>query len=104
MSHEDSQLGRRRFVLGSAAALLGATACGKKMQAAEFTCTDVGGLSDADQAARVNAGYSDRSTDPKRSCSECHQFLSGGGGCGACKLFRGPVHPKGTCRVFGAKG
>lgn len=98
---------RRREFLTRTLGFVGAaglSACSKSQAATEFVCTDVGGLSDGDQAARTAAGYADRAPDPAHACDKCHQFLPAADGCGACKLLRGPVHPQGTCRVFAAKG
>jgi len=96
---------RRRFLIEAAGLVGAAGAAGcAKAAAREFACTDTGGLAAEDVTARVNAGYTDHAPDPARACERCQQYMGSSDGCGACKLVRGPIHPKGTCKVFTAKG
>ena len=49
--------------------------------------------------------YNDKAVDPAKHCEICAQFEAGKyGDCGACKLFTGPVNPKGGCLSFAPKG
>ena len=72
---------------------------------ASFTCSDTSGLSADEIRTRATVGYTDLSSDPSRTCGHCQQFIeSKSGGCGTCKLLKGPVHPDGTCKTFSLKG
>ncbi|HVU01873.1 MAG TPA: hypothetical protein VHE30_08980 [Polyangiaceae bacterium] len=96
---------RRRFLLSSLA-VLGAGEIGacKNREASGFACTDLGGLPEADVAARTAMAYVERAPDGARECGRCVQFMGTYDGCGACKVIRGPIHPKGTCKIFAANG
>lgn len=75
--------------------------CGKM----RFTCTDTSGLLESDKALRVTLAYADTAADPNKKCQDCVQWSAPPqGGCGSCKVMRGPVHPEGTCNVFAKKG
>ncbi len=66
-----------------------------------FTCTDTSALDEAQLGPRQRADYFEPAPDPRRTCEACSQWLpKGAGKCGGCKLFAGPVHPRGTCRLF----
>lgn len=50
---------------------------------------------------RSTLKYADSTADPAKACDKCVQFVAGAfGDCGSCKLFSGPVQPKGTCASF----
>ena len=90
--------GSRRTFLG-AGFVLAAGLAGCKKETQQFSCSDT--LDEPDIAARSRVDYIERSPDPARTCDACHQWLAPSSGrCGRCKLFPGPVHPKGTCRLF----
>ena len=90
---------RRAFIGSSLALAAGLVGC--KKQEPEFSCTEAVKLVEADHLARVSADYIERSPDPARTCALCRQWLPPAEGlCGGCKLFGGPVHAKGTCRLF----
>jgi hypothetical protein len=80
--------------------LAGAAACGK----ARFTCTDTSGLLDPDKQLRSTLAYVDTAADPNKKCLDCVQWVvAPQGGCGSCKVLRGPIHPDGTCNLFAKK-
>lgn len=95
----------RRSALGALAlplavvpvALLG---CSKALK-----CDDTSALPPDAKKARVDvAGYVERSTDVMKTCERCTHFAAGGEDqCGTCKIVEGPIHPKGTCKLFVAK-
>ena len=86
---------RRQFLL-----VLATVSCSKK----QFTCTDVTGLTPDDIQARTTLAYSDFSTDVKKTCATCQQFVEANKeGCGTCKILKGPVHPNGSCKSFALK-
>jgi hypothetical protein len=72
-----------------------ASACKK----ASFQCTDVTGLTPDEITARTTLQYGDAAPDPNRTCEKCQQFVPSEG-CGTCKLLKGPIHPRGTCKAF----
>lgn len=91
-------LSSRRAFLSTFLLLLSPTvSCRRK----ESVCSDEATLAPADVKARQKAGYVSRTTDADRGCEKCQQWLEGQeGNCGGCKLLRGPIHPKATCRLF----
>jgi hypothetical protein len=94
---------RRLFLLGGVAfASLGASACSKEPS----SCNDVSGLSEDEAKVRSSLDYVDRSPDATKTCEKCQQWIppAESGACGGCKLMKGPIHPKGHCKVFVAKG
>lgn len=114
------QVSRRSFIrttvsvgavsVGTAALL---SACGKKesaaggeKKAAAAGCTDVSGLSAADQALRKTNKYVDKVADATRACELCALFQAAkpGEACGGCTVVKGPIAPKGSCNLFAAKG
>jgi hypothetical protein len=98
----------RRSVLAPTAAFglfaaLGAAGCGKD-EGAALSCTDTSGLDPDAVALRTGpaVAYADRSIDPVKSCARCQQFLlaASANACGTCKVIKGPVHPRGSCKLF----
>jgi hypothetical protein len=94
----------RRALLGGAArafaALVGSSACRKN---AALVCDGPStGLPTADLQLRATVEYVDTSPQPDRACVNCALYVAAPaeGKCGACKIVRGPIHPKGTCKVF----
>jgi hypothetical protein len=93
---------RRLFLLGgSALTLLGAAGCSKEPS----SCNDVSGLSADEAKVRTTLEYVDRSPDLTKTCEKCQQWIAPAesSSCGGCKVLKGPVHPKGHCKVFVAK-
>jgi hypothetical protein len=69
------------------------------------SCNETGNLSADDLKIRTEvAAYVEQSTDPTKHCSACQQFVAGpSGGCGSCKIVKGPINPGGSCKLFVAK-
>jgi len=92
-------MNRREVVrLGLAIAVsVPALACKKPA----LTCVDETGLSKDEQFARHVVTYVDVSTEAGKDCSNCSQYVKpGGDACAGCKLIKGPVHPRGYCKVY----
>jgi hypothetical protein len=94
---------RRRAVqalaAGAVVALVG-PACDKS-QFATLSCTDATELNPNDLQMRNLLDYRDQSTEPDKACDRCLHFFPGkANACGTCRLVRGPIHPKGTCKSF----
>ena len=104
----DDKLSRRDLLQNAAAlsafAVLGAAACSKTPAA--LSCTDTTGLAPADLALRTSpaVNYADLSAEPGKSCTTCQQFLPAAPStCGTCKVLKGPINPKGYCKLYAAK-
>lgn len=95
-------LSRRAFV-GTLFAAPGVAALACSKAPPPFSCTDVSGLTEPDRSARVILLYQDLSPTPEKECERCTQYVPAAEGCGSCKVVRGPIHPRGTCKVFAAK-
>jgi hypothetical protein len=97
----------RREILGQSAALgalavLGTPGCSKP--APQLSCSDVSGLTPADVQIRTALAYVEVSMENGKSCSTCLQFLPAGPAvCGACKVVKGPINPRGYCKSFAPK-
>lgn len=93
---------RHLAVLSASLAVPGFLAgCSKKP-----TCTDVSGLSPDELKVRVEtATYTDVAPDQSKRCDLCAQWVPGPGAdaCGGCKVVKGPINPKGWCKLFVAK-
>lgn len=107
MSRRDDPLSRReamRYGAGALLILAGASALGCRKR--EFTCLDTRGLTPEEEKLRRDCEYVDRSPDPKKTCASCVQYIEpkDSGTCGGCKIVKGPFHPDGYCKAYGAKG
>lgn len=104
----ENKLSRRNLLRGTVhLAVLGSVplltqGCKK----AEFSCTDTSGLSPEDAKLRAALEYSDRSPhDEAKNCSNCAFYVAGSEDeCGRCTLVQGPIHPRGYCNSWAAKG
>jgi hypothetical protein len=91
---------RRAFVAGGGVAFV----VGCKKPSGAMTCSDVSGLSAEEINARTMTAYVDRSMEIDKTCVACVQYIDApSGGCGGCKVLKGPVHPLGTCKLFAKK-
>ena len=105
---DDEKLSRRDLIQQSAAlgvlAIVGVGGCGKH-EPAGLSCTDTSSLSAADLGARTALAYADISLEPGKECDLCQQFLPAAtpNACGTCKVVKGPINPKGSCKAFAAK-
>jgi hypothetical protein len=105
-------MNRRNFfkeagLLGAVAAgaAFALSACGKSAPAAAaFTCTDTTGLSEAEMGARMEAEYTDTSKVAGKDCAGCALYdkAAAADTCGGCKVVKGPIHPKGYCKLWAA--
>ncbi|SHK95940.1 high-potential iron-sulfur protein [Rhodothermus profundi] len=66
---------------------------------ADFSCTDVSGLTAEEIQMRESLQYTDHSPYPDKTCSNCQLFIpaESPNQCGACQLIKGPIHPDGYC-------
>jgi hypothetical protein len=105
----DDKCSRRDVLQRGAAfgvlAAFGAAACGKERHA--LSCMDTSALAPADLALRTSTAvaYADSAVDLGKPCDRCQHFLPApvAGDCGACKVVKGPINPKGGCKLFVAK-
>jgi hypothetical protein len=84
---------------------IGATACDKN-PFSSISCTDTSALTPSELQIRNSLVYVDTSTQPEKACEKCLHFLpapANANACGACRMVRGPIHPKGTCKSFVGK-
>jgi hypothetical protein len=95
-------LPRRSFLAALGGAAL---ASGCRRKALPASCQDTTGLAAPELEARKALAYADQAANPDHTCERCQQYLEppDSGGCGGCKILRGPIHPNGTCRAFAAK-
>lgn len=85
------------IVLGSS---LAAAGCAKK----ELACNDVTGLAPADAQMRTSQGYTDRSPEAAKQCANCQLYKPAAPEqCGGCTVLKGPVSPKGYCKLWVVK-
>lgn len=95
----------RRAWLGGAAtavvAIVGAAAC----KGEPLVCDGLPSVAPADVPLRKTLEYVDTSPQPERACDGCTFYTapSAPDTCGGCKVVRGPIHPKGTCKLFAKK-
>ena len=68
-------------------------------------CDDISGLSPEDAKVRTEAAaYTEVSMDPTKHCKDCAQYVGPpSGGCGTCKVVKGPINPGGSCKLFAPK-
>lgn len=91
----------RRGALGIGA-LTGLSACSKHKA---ISCVAVDGLSVEEILPRNKLLYADVAPDPAKTCSTCQQFVAplSEDQCGSCKIMKGPVNPRGSCKSYVAK-
>ena len=79
--------------------LLGLAACGSK-ESNSMVCADPNTMTSAEESVRRTLKYTETSSDPAKTCSDCEFFHAAQetGGCGTCEMFGGkPVNPGGHC-------
>ena len=72
----------------------------------ELTCTDTSGLSPAELTMRQSQEYTDDSPFEDKVCDNCRfwQPPAEQNACGGCQVIKGPIHPKGYCKLWAARG
>jgi hypothetical protein len=65
-------------------------------------CQDYSSLSEVDIQTRQNLQYVAQSEKENQNCANCGLYVKPekAGGCGGCKLFKGPAHPQGWCMTW----
>jgi hypothetical protein len=97
MSSSSVDISRRRLItLAGSALALGMASCKR----APLVCADTSSLSSEALTARQALGYLDTSSDPTKNCDQCQQYVPAADQCGECKVLKGPIRPRGTCRAF----
>jgi len=68
-------------------------------------CDDTSSLSPDDAKLRTEiAAYVEQAPDQTKRCELCVQFVPAGkDACGTCKVVKGPINPKGYCKLFQPK-
>jgi hypothetical protein len=102
-----TRLTRRDVLTGSVGLVVLGTpllaACDKALP---ISCTSVDSLKTDERATRESLEYVDISPKRDKNCENCRQWIPPGedGACGSCKVMKGPVHPRGHCRVYAPAG
>jgi hypothetical protein len=97
---------RRLMALLLAGAAGGITAgYGKENKKAEPVCLNLSALSPVESKRRKLDNYTEKSSDPGKTCSGCTFFTRGaeGAACGQCQIFNGPANPNGRCDDWAAR-
>ena len=70
-----------------------------------LACNDTAGLSPEEAKMRTDQNYLDNSPDPQKPCLNCAQYQAAPNPetCGSCKVLKGPINVKGTCKLWTAK-
>jgi hypothetical protein len=89
---------RHGLILLAAATGVVSSAC-SSAKSAEFSCTDLTGLTADEIQTRKALEYVDRSPDPSKTCKNCQLYIVPGQSerCGGCVIAKGPFHPDGYC-------
>jgi hypothetical protein len=71
----------------------------------DLVCANPGALSHDENRQRKLDNYTEKSLDPRKTCSGCRFFISGAEPttCGKCEIFNGPANPKGKCDDWAAR-
>ncbi|HAA58865.1 MAG TPA: hypothetical protein DCE42_29145 [Myxococcales bacterium] len=65
-------------------------------------CGDLKGVPEAQVKLRNSLQYKAQSDFAAKNCANCNLYIApaGGSSCGGCKTFKGPVAPKGWCKMW----
>lgn len=71
----------------------------------EQSCDDSSKIDAQSAQMRKTLQYVEQSKQEGKQCNNCMQWIEAEkeGGCGGCKLFSGPVNPKGYCLSYAPK-
>jgi hypothetical protein len=96
------QLLRRAVAAYAGIAAAGVVAVACKGGPTALRCDDTTGVAPVDNATRKALEYVEVTPDPQKTCASCAQYVvpSIDGTCGGCKMFKGPVNPKGYCKSW----
>jgi hypothetical protein len=116
-NNNSNSLGRRRVLqlLGAGGLVVGGvmalTGCNNKKSSSETPAKSTGGtgcntpVDETSTALRKSLQYKNPAADPAKPCVQCAQYVKDQfGECGGCRLFTGPVNPKGGCLSFAPLG
>ncbi len=75
---------------------------GGKKPAAALKCDDVSGLDDGGKATRTANAYVEKSTKGGQSCDNCQLYVAAPSAdkCGTCTVVKGPINPRGWCKLW----
>jgi hypothetical protein len=78
---------------------------GKENENKAAVCVNLSTLSAAENKRRKLDNYTEKSSDPGRTCSRCVFFTRGAeaAACGQCQIFNGPANPNGRCDDWTAR-
>src|SRR3984885_13692622 len=76
-----------------------AVSVGQETDNKKSVCASPTALGAADRRQRELDNYTERSSDPSRTCSGCRYFTAAveATACGMCDIFNGPANPIGRC-------
>lgn len=95
----------RRLVALLLAGAAGGITVGCAKENKEAVCVNLSALSPAESKRRKLDNYTEKSSDPGKTCSRCTFFTRGaeGAACGQCRIFNGPANPNGRCDDWTAR-
>jgi hypothetical protein len=78
---------------------------GKENENQEAVCVNLNALSPAENKRRKLDNYTEKSSDPDKTCSGCAFFTPGAesAACGHCQIFNGLANPNGRCDDWTAR-
>lgn len=105
MSNNSAYSRRDLLIGGGVVVALATLGFGCKKEQKALACTDTSGLKPDEVAARNSLAYVDQTPDPAKPCDACVQYVAApsADACGSCKVVKGPINPKGNCKVWAAK-
>ena len=91
------------FLLAGAAGIR--AGYGNESKNQQALCVNLNALSPAESKRRRLDNYTEKSSDPGKTCSGCTFFTPGaeGAACGQCLIFNGPANPHGRCDDWTAR-
>jgi hypothetical protein len=95
----------RRLLAMLFAGTTGDIVVGYGKEGSPAVCVNLAGLSAAESKRRKLDNYTEKSADPRQTCSGCRFFTPGAlaAACGQCEIFSGPANPSGRCDDWTAR-
>jgi hypothetical protein len=92
------------FLLAGAAGSI-TVGYGKENENKGAVCVNLSALSPGETKRRKLENYTEKSSDPGKTCSGCTFFTRGvkAAACGQCQIFNGPANPNGRCDDWTAR-